>query len=119
MNARALVLDTMDRRTAAYAADYAEINARIAAAGSLRATRDSAERRAGPRRGIEPRAMDSAAAVAGRQVVRAALSGGGATLALKAGEWWIALTGGGDAIIGGARRITVKAGGRDTLRIRE
>jgi hypothetical protein len=117
LNARTAVLDTMDRRTSAYATAYADQMAQIAAAERVRASRDSAARIAGPRQGIGGATMDSAARVAGRPVVRGVLAGGGTTITLTAGGWWVALLDSAGGLLPGVKRIEVMAGGRDTVRV--
>jgi hypothetical protein len=117
LNARSAVLDTMDRRTPAYAADHAELTARIGDAERLRAARDSAARRAGPRRGIAPAALDSASRAAGRPVARAPIAAGGVTIRLQAGAWWITLLDPAGAVLLRALRVELKADGRDTSKV--
>ena len=116
LNARTAALDTMDRRTSAYASAFAEQMARIAAAESVRAGRDGAMRKAGPRRGIAARELDSAASLARRPVMRARIAANGATITLRAGAWWITLLDSAGAMLPGTMRVEPKADAKDTVR---
>jgi len=139
LNSRALAMRSQERRSYAYASAYDAFQRARDSSLRLRASRDRLraqlselrarypEHLAGPLAGrygaaatgaasALRSALDSAAAAAGRRIVRGRLEAGAATLRLPAGTWWIALAHA-DGLPRGARRRDVDGEGRETIRI--
>jgi hypothetical protein len=134
LNREARGLTGGDRRTLEYGKRYDAYMARLAVATRTREARDRARRRAATlraqlgadapdpaQRGAEPgarlrAALDSAARASGKQIVRASLGKGEATLELPPGIWWLAVESE-DGFLTGVRRHDMRAGASDTVRI--
>jgi hypothetical protein len=114
LNREALALRDADRTSADYHSRYQAFERRAAAAVARRAARDHAQGRAAELRKRYPalaaptRGSDGAARpirFEARDTVR---------LSLAPGDWWIALS----TSPATSRRVTLRAGGTDTLRLR-
>ena len=126
LNTEVARLDSVDRRTRAYAVRYAEIRRRTVAAEQLRARRDSMRARAALLRAAPSTAPssrdpgsggDSPPALPGTPDVRRHAGSDSVTvLKLAAGRWTIGIRRGGRSL-GELTPLTVVAGEIDTLRI--
>jgi hypothetical protein len=113
LNREALAMRTGDRTSADYNSRYQAFDRRAVAAVALRTARDRALAHAGALRKrypalastLRPDAAPRPVRVDARDTVR---------LSLAPGDWWISLS----TSPSTARRVTLRAGGSDTLRLR-
>lgn len=125
LNAEVARLDSMDRRTRAYAVRYAEVRRRTAVAEQLRARRDSVQARAVASRAARP-STSSATATAGGSALPSIDRTPGlekhrvrdsvVILELAAGRWSIGVVRNGRTL-GAPTSLGVVPGQRDTLRL--
>ncbi len=126
LNAEVARLDTVDRRTRAYAVRYAEIRRRTVAAEQLRARRDSVQARAAAQR----RESASAGAAGASSTVdslpaldrtsdvrRGSTRDSVVVLELAPGRWSVAATRDGHQV-SALTTVLVASAGNDTLRLR-